>query len=95
MLSFVLITVIQIDKNILLLTDMNRNVFAFNNKTKQIDSDLRRMKAKSFDLADCNIKLYKTSENFENELQMIKHKLLCNNRDILLLYNKIDSFKKM
>lgn len=78
MISYIIMKINIVQTNLLKLADMNRNMVAFNSKTKHIDYELHRIKAKSFDIADVNIKLMKTSENLEHELQVVKHKLLCN-----------------
>ena len=89
MVAFIVIKINKIDGNI------DKNIFEFNAKTKQIDHELHRMKSKSLDMADMNIKIRRKSENLENELLIIKQKLLSERSNIARLNDKIETIKKL
>ena len=71
----------------------NTNLEIFNSKSKQIYTELNRIKSKSIDLADNNIMLRRSSEDLKNELMILKLKQMENTKNINLLRSQ--SFDSM
>lgn len=57
-------------------------------KVKELNNELCRIKAKSIDIINSNILLYKKSEDLENEIHKIKFKQLQNTKEVSSLLSK-------
>ena len=85
----------MINRKITYSEKINNDITTFNSRLRQIDRDLYLLKNKSSDLFDTTVVLKKHSDELQTEVNVLKHRQYCYDKDMLQLNNEIKFIKKL
>jgi len=71
-------------KKLLSIENINDNITVFNSQSSQMHRDLKILRTKSYDLYDTTVILKQHSDELQNEVNILKHKQYCYDKDLSL-----------
>ncbi len=74
----------MIYKKLTSVETINNNITVFNSQSGQMHRDLKVIRTKSYDLFDTTLVLKKHSDELQNEVNILKHKQYCYDKDMSL-----------